>query len=656
MLRFAEELILLLMNDERGGLVALPGRTMDYALAGAVLMDLSLENRIDSDLEKLFLIDSTPLGDDLLDPTLAEIAAAEQTHGTQYWVQRIAERGEALLEQALARLCERGILEPAAGNLFFLSRSVAHARRYPTKELEAKQEVRLRIMQVLFSRDIPDPQDSVLIGLAEVCGVFKMLLSKAELEKVQERIDLVKSLDLIGQAVAQAIQKSAAAEQQPAIPKPIPQVKGLPLLGNALEMAGDLRAFLTQQYKKMGPVFQVKAGGRRFVVLAGRQANQFFARHAKTHFRSYEFWIDFHGELGGARTLINMEGPDHIRMRRVLTAGYGRQAIETRIAEVIDITRRDLDTWPVDRPIPGFHTLQRIVTEQLGLLTTGVSPQPYLDDLIFVLDTLLMTRVMRQRPAFWYARRLRRALGRVRQLHRAVLAAHAPQRRLGRPADLIDDLLELHRTDPQFMPETELMASVIGPFLAGLDTVAATAAFMLYSALKQPGLLEQMTAEADQLLAAGTPTVAAVRRLDVTHRVAKETLRMYPIVPATVRMTMNSFEFAGYQVEAGTPVMMAMSVPHYLPEYFPDPDRFDIDRYTQQRQEDKTRAAYAPFGLGPHACLGSGFAGVQLAVTVATILRECALVLDPPQYDMKIKSTPSLRPQGRFKFRVVRRR
>ena len=86
-LRFAEEIILLLLEDEGGRFVRVPSWSMNYALAGAVLMDLAMEDRIDTDLESLLLIDSTPVGDSLLDPTLAEIAAGEP-HDTRHWVER----------------------------------------------------------------------------------------------------------------------------------------------------------------------------------------------------------------------------------------------------------------------------------------------------------------------------------------------------------------------------------------------------------------------------------------------------------------------------------------------------------------------------------------------------------------------------------------
>ena len=105
-LRFAEEITLLMLNDEDGEFVRVPGWSLQCAFAGAVLMDLALENRIDTDLKRLVLIDPTPLGDDILDPVLARIAQATETHDARHWVEHIADYVEEIREGALAGLVE----------------------------------------------------------------------------------------------------------------------------------------------------------------------------------------------------------------------------------------------------------------------------------------------------------------------------------------------------------------------------------------------------------------------------------------------------------------------------------------------------------------------------------------------------------------------
>ena len=161
MLRFAEEVLLLLLHDDNGKFARVPEWSLRYALGGGVLMDLALENRIDTDLEKLVLIDSAPVGDSLLDPLLEEVAAAEESHDARYWVEVAAGRAWEIREEALARLIERGILEQREDRFLW----VLSSRRYPVVDGKAERELKLRIMEVLFSDALPDPRDIVIIGI-----------------------------------------------------------------------------------------------------------------------------------------------------------------------------------------------------------------------------------------------------------------------------------------------------------------------------------------------------------------------------------------------------------------------------------------------------------------------------------------------------------
>ena len=216
-------------------------------------------------------------------------------------------------------------------------------------------------------------------------------------------------------------------------------------------------------------------------------------------------------------------------------------------------------------------------------------------------------------------------------------------------------MLELRAADPQLLPETNLDLTVLAPYMVGLDTTANTCAFMLYNVLKRPELMERMTAEADAVFEDGLVPGEGVRRLDVARRVAMETLRLHPVSPAVLRTVSNSFDFAGHHVPAGTLVMIATVVGHALEEYFPDPERFDIDRYTRARGEHRQRGAYSPFGSGNHRCLGSGLVPVQLGLTFATMLRD--LVLEPlaPNHRLRVRSFPTTQPVG-FRIRVLGRR
>ena len=206
MLRFVEEILLLLLRDDDGKFVNVPQSSMDRAIAGAVLMELAMENRIDTDLEHLILVDDTPVGDSLLDPTLAMIAEGQgdesQKKDARHWVEQTSQKAPEIREEALGRLVDHGILEREDDRFLWVFRS----RRYPMVDGQAEREVKLRIMGVLFSNEIPSPRDVVIICLAHACGIFTEILSKRELEQATSRIEQVRKLDLIGQAMSQSIQ------------------------------------------------------------------------------------------------------------------------------------------------------------------------------------------------------------------------------------------------------------------------------------------------------------------------------------------------------------------------------------------------------------------------------------------------------------------
>ena len=201
MLRFAEEMMLLMLDDEGGKFIDVPTVSLEHALAGSVLMDLALERRVDTDPKQLFVIDPTPTGDDLLDPTLARIVQAEETHDCGHWIKASAVHADEIRERALARLVERGILRREEDRFMW----VLPTRRYPIIDNKTVREVKLRIMEVLFSDEIPDARDIIIISLSDVCGILRSLLSSRELKTTAQRVDQVRKMDLIGREVSETV-------------------------------------------------------------------------------------------------------------------------------------------------------------------------------------------------------------------------------------------------------------------------------------------------------------------------------------------------------------------------------------------------------------------------------------------------------------------
>lgn len=208
-LTLLEEFLLLALNDEDGQLYGFARSTLDCASVGAVLMDLTLRHRLDNDLKDLFIVDTVPTGDNILDPVLQTMALAPvlEPHPITYWLRQLMDEGEALREKALQRLVALGILKREDKKILW----VFGTRRYPTAHDKELREVKLRILGVILKDDIPAPHDMMLTALAQACGLFRHILSGQELNAATPRIELVARMDLIGQAVAKAVTEIEAA-------------------------------------------------------------------------------------------------------------------------------------------------------------------------------------------------------------------------------------------------------------------------------------------------------------------------------------------------------------------------------------------------------------------------------------------------------------
>ena len=665
MFNLVEELLLLVMDEDNGEATGIPARTLGYALAGAALLELALQSRIDTGLETLEVTDPSPLHDDLLDPILAEIVevSGESQRNPEFWVRRVAERSEELRSRALERLAAAGVVEADETGFFSLSRLVARTRRYPATGVQHEQEVWLRVVHAIFSDDIPNTRDVVIISLANACDVFQQMLLPEEYAEARERIELISRLELLSRSVVEGIRNLTLAEAYSRGRRiqekggGWPRASGhLPFLGHVLQFRNTINGYLTEQYRKLGPVFEISLLGKKWLVLAGPEANNFLMREGKDYLHTdHVAWQGFSQQFGGTRALAGMDGAEHLRLRRTMREGYSRDQLLGNLPQAVEIIDHEMQEWSNTRPVSVFPSLQRMVVTQLGSLLSGFSPHEYIDDILDFIHALEMVYMAKLYPKFMaYTPKVRRARRRIEALFERVLAAHEPSLRVGETPNLSDVLTEMRRTSPDVITDKNLFVDSMGPFLAGADTSSSASSFMLYSLLKHPDVLERVREEADQLFANGMATAAGLREMPVTHRAIQETLRLHPIVPVMVRIVANSFEFAGYWIPAGTPVWVAMPVSHHLPEIYPDPQRFDIDRFLPERREHGRPGAYAPFGFGPHSCLGQGAAQIQMALIIATVLHRAEIALDPPGYKLKLDSIPVPTPSRSFKVRLTR--
>ncbi len=212
MLSFVEEIVLFLHDDASGDFAQLPQSVFGVVIAGAALMDLAIHNRIDTDLESLTVVDATPLGDDILDDVQATVVAAENKavgngpFDISSALYDAAIDAETYRARALGRLIQRGILREENGRHLWVFRS----RRYPVIDNTEQMEVRARLRHILLSDEIPDPRDIVLICLVAACSLLRFALSADEIDNTAERVEQLRKMDLIGQAVTRSASETDA--------------------------------------------------------------------------------------------------------------------------------------------------------------------------------------------------------------------------------------------------------------------------------------------------------------------------------------------------------------------------------------------------------------------------------------------------------------
>jgi sterol 14-demethylase len=163
---------------------------------------------------------------------------------------------------------------------------------------------------------------------------------------------------------------------------------------------------------------------------------------------------------------------------------------------------------------------------------------------------------------------------------------------------------------------------LIGTLFAGHHTTAGTAAWTLLELARRPEYLERVLKELDTHFGVdGEVTFQALREIPVLENVIKEVLRLHPPLIFLIRKVMQDFHFKDYTIKAGKYVCASPRVSHRIADVFPDPEKFDPDRYSEARQEDARPFSWIAFGGGKHKCSGNAFAMLQLKAIFSILLR-----------------------------------
>ena len=655
-LSLPEELILMLLNEETGYFHQVHGWELNCAVVGAVLAELSLLSRIDTDMHSLLLVDRTETGNPALDPILKEIANEPVQRNAQYWIERLALQAESVIDLTLDRLVNLKILRHHDGDFWTLAPIEWHSDAYGgSLEDTADQYIKTRISKFIYASVIPDPRDMIIICLVNTCDVFRFIFELDD--EAEERINFICRMDLIGRSIAAAVEHNIASPllRRSALAKKIPSVSLPYMLSNRHMRTGNLPALLADLAKKYGPVFQVRPPFMKpMIFVAGPGANRWVHRHGRMYLRAKDYFSDFEKVYGASGVLPSLDGADHFRLRKAMSPAYSRGRLAGQLDQVYQYIRKFMADWKVGDSYSATPLCRRMINAQISPLFLSVDSQDIIDDLIVYKERALTTHIIKALPKFMLnTPAMKRRAPAIDTLLERVQSVHTPAQRIGCPRNLADDWLSLHASDPQLVPESNLRFALSAALVASVYLGDALS-FAVYGMASQPALYEKIRSEADALFGSGDPddedfTPATI---DVTHRFMSECLRMYPIVPLSMRDVMNSCVVEGYEIPVGTRIYIAQTAPHYMEDVFPDPFSFDIDRYLPPRDEHRS-PGYAPYGLGTHRCLGSRWMDLQLTINVLMIAHYFTLEVAPANYKLRFSPIPSMKPSKKLKFRIA---
>jgi cytochrome P450 len=247
--------------------------------------------------------------------------------------------------------------------------------------------------------------------------------------------------------------------------------------------------------------------------------------------------------------------------------------------------------------------------------------------------------------------RMRRALD---YLHRKLGGVISERRSEPDTGDVLSLLLAARDEDGDPMSDRQLLDEVITLTGAAQETSADGQAWTMYLLAKHPEVRERLRSEVDDVLGAVPVTAERMRRLPYAMQVYKESLRLYPPAAVMLRSAIRNTTIGGYRVPRGTVVLISPYGLHRRPDAFPDPERFDPDRFAKENEQKLPKHAFLPFGGGQHVCVGSHLALLEGQVLTATLARrvEFELVAGHPVDPVLLVN---LRPRNGIRVRVRKR-
>jgi cytochrome P450 len=272
-------------------------------------------------------------------------------------------------------------------------------------------------------------------------------------------------------------------------------------------------------------------------------------------------------------------------------------------------------------------------------------------------NNLLLVSKMLEKLPLPANRRFRQAAKRLDGfIYQMIAERHAkPSQR----PDLLSVLVRLSEQKPRVMNDKKIRDQILTFFVAGHETVATALTWTWYLLARNPGVTRKLHAEIDQLLSGRLPEVDDVERLPYAKMVFAESMRIYPPVWIVGRHAIRDTKIDGLLIPKGSYVHVSQFLMHRDPRYFPEPERFDPERWGADAIAARPKFSYFPFGGGGLQCIGEGFAWMQGVLVIATVASRWRMQLVPgsrielePQLTLRSRHGMPMKLEKRKSFRT----
>jgi cytochrome P450 len=425
----------------------------------------------------------------------------------------------------------------------------------------------------------------------------------------------------------------------------LPGVASFGPFDSTLAILRDPRGFYEAGWRRYGAVFTSSFLGARGVQLLGPEANELVLFDRAGAFSARLGWRPYLDRLF-PRGIMLMDFEEHRLHRRALSVAFKSNAMRAYFQRLDLGVAAALDGWrDVSDERLVYPAMKRMTLKLATQTFLGMKPGPEADAVnkAFVAEVAASIGWVRAPLPFT-------ALGRgVRA--RAWLVEHLAglvrQRRDGDGEDLLSELCRTRLDDGRLLTDAEIADHMNFMMMAAHDTLASSLTSFVYMLAAHPEWQARLREEAAGLgLARDEPTpFDELERLKLTEMAFKETLRMVPPLAVWPRRAIREVTFKGVVIPAGAQVAVASIHTHYMPEHWPDPDRFDPMRFTDEAERARHRFAFIPFGGGSHMCLGLHYAMMQARSFARHLTQRFEFKLTPG-YQPAWNMLPIAKPKG----------